>query len=80
MWYQYEPIQVYNILGEYEKALALIEIGLKHNESYAELHYEAALAYQGLGQNHKALSEVNLALKYDPGFKTALILLDQLRQ
>lgn len=71
LWYQYEPIKNYNALGEWAKALALIKLGLKNNNSYAELHYEAAVAYRGLGEAALARQEKALALEMAPDYQPA---------
>ena len=62
LWYQYQPVDTYNKVGEYQLALTLSEQGLNGNESYPELHYEEALAYQGMGNMAAALSEAKLAV------------------
>jgi len=78
LWYQIQPVQTYNTLGEYKKALELIAIGLSGNDSFAELHLEAAIAYKGLVDIPKARAEAQKALLYSPGFKPAEILLASL--
>ena len=71
LWYQIQPVQTYNALGEYKKALELTRIGLKSNDSFAELHLEAAIAYKGLGNTQEAREEAQKALFYSPGFTKA---------
>lgn len=71
LWYQIQPVQTYNALGEYEKALELIRIGLAGNDSFTELHLEAARAYKGLGNIQKARAEAQKALQYAPSSKEA---------
>ncbi|HSW89664.1 MAG TPA: C39 family peptidase [Patescibacteria group bacterium] len=78
LWYQIQPIQTYNKVGEYQKALDLIAEGLAGNQEFAELHYEAAVAYKGLGQLDRARSEVQLALSFAPKYAPALVLSKQL--
>lgn len=78
LWYQIQPIQTYNKLGEYNKALELIRIGLAGNDSFAELHYESAIAYQGLGDEAKAREEAQKALQYSPNLHEAKDFLDSL--
>lgn len=72
LWYQIQPVQVYNKLGEYQKALELIQIGLRGNDSFAELHYEAAISYQGLGQNDRAQAEAQKAQLLNPRLSNPL--------
>ncbi len=71
LWYQYQPVQTYNQLGEYQKALELAAEGLRNNDSYAELHLEAAIAYKGLGQISRAKEEVGKALSFAPNLEAA---------
>lgn len=78
LWYQYQPIQVYNGLGEYQKALDLTAEGLKGNDTFAELHYEVAVAYRGLGNLERAKAEVNKALELYPNYAPAKTLQSQL--
>lgn len=68
LWYQIQPVQTLNALGEYQKALELIQIGLWGNDSFAELHLEAAYAYKGLGNLPKAREEAEKALFYSANF------------
>lgn len=78
LWYQIQPIQTYNALGEYDKALALANIGLGGNDSFAELHLESAIAYKGLGNNEKARAEAERALFYSPNFAKAKVFMSSL--
>lgn len=78
LWYQIQPVQTYNALGEYDKALELVALGLKNNGTFAELHYEAAVAYKGLGNIDKARAEIKKALLYAPNLKQAQDLLNSL--
>ncbi len=71
LWYQIEPIQTYNELGEYQKAIELSDVALWSNDSFAEVHLEKAIAYKGLGDLNKARAEVETALKYYPNFPKA---------
>lgn len=72
LWYQYQPVATYNKLGEHQKALELVAIGLSSNDSYAELHLESAIAYKGLGDLSRAREEVDKAISYAPNLKVAL--------
>ncbi len=78
LWYQIQPIQTYNQLGEYEKALELTRMGLVGNDSFAELHLEAAIAYKGKGDIQQARQEAQKALSYFPEFTAASDFLDSL--
>ncbi len=78
LWYQYQPVQTYNKLGEYQKALDLAALGLASNDSYAELHLENAIAYRGLGNLDKAREEAEKALNFAPNYKAAQDFLDSL--
>jgi tetratricopeptide (TPR) repeat protein len=71
LWYQIQPIQTYNKLGEYQKAIELAKIGLVGNDSFSELHLEMAIAYKGLGDLTKARQEVDKALRFAPLSETA---------
>ncbi|MBI1872203.1 C39 family peptidase [Candidatus Collierbacteria bacterium] len=71
LWYQIQPVQTHNRLGEYEKALELAKIGLKYNDSFAELYLESAIAYKGLGDLVKAREEAQKALTFAPNFELA---------
>ncbi len=72
LWYQIQPIQTYNALGEYQKAIEMADIALwGNNDSFAEAHLEKAIAYKGLGDKGKARDEVNKALFFYPNFEKA---------
>lgn len=71
LWYQYQPVQTYNKLGEYEKALELVRLGLVNNDSYPELHFESAVAYKGLGDLAKARVEKDKAVQLAPKWQPA---------
>lgn len=71
LWYQIQPVQTYNQLGEYQKALELAQIGLANNDSFSELHLEKAYSYKGLKDLRKAKEEAQKALLYSPNLKVA---------
>ena len=71
LWYQIQPVQTYNALGEYKKALEVADIALWGNNSFAEAHLEKAIAYKGLSDLKKARDEAKNALFYSPGYKRA---------
>jgi len=71
LWYQIQPIQTYNALGEYGTALKYADIALLSNDSFAEAHLEKAIAYKGLGNTEKAREEANRAIFYSPEFTKA---------
>lgn len=71
LWYQIQPVETYNKLEEYQKALELAQIGLAANDAFAELHLESAIAYKGLGNLDLARQEVQKALDSSPNFAPA---------
>lgn len=71
LWYQIQPIQTYNGLKEYKKALELADIALWSNDSFAEVHLEKAIAYKGLNDIQKARAEANRAIFFYPNYKQA---------
>ncbi len=75
LWYQIEPLQTYNKLGEYQKAIDLSNIALWSNDSFAEAHVEKAIAYKGLGQMEQSRAEAQTALNFAPNLKSAQELL-----
>jgi len=68
LWYQIQPVQTYNKLGEYQKALDLAKIGLATYEPFPELHLESAIAYKGLGDLVRAKAEADRALVLAPNY------------
>ena len=71
LWYQYQPVQTYNKLGEYAKALETAAVGLRTYEPYPELHLESAIAYKGLGDLSNARKEAERAIVLAPNFEPA---------
>lgn len=71
LWYQIQPVQTFNALKEYQKAIEYADIALWSNDSFAEAHLEKAIAYKGLGDTQKARDEADKALFYDPNLKKA---------
>lgn len=71
LWYQIQPIQTYNELGEYDTAIKYANIALLSNDSFAEAHLEKAIAYKGLGNREKAREEANRAVFFYPEFSKA---------
>lgn len=72
LWYQIQPVQTYNKLGEFQKALELAKIGLATYEPFAELQLESAIAYKGMGDLVMARQKVDRALILAPNFTPAL--------
>lgn len=72
LWYLIEPIQNYNKLGMYQKAIEFADISLRGNENYAEVHFEKAIAYRGMGNIEKTKEEIAKTLQYDANFAPAL--------
>jgi len=78
LWYQIQPVQTLNQLGEYRQAIELADIGLVGNDSFAELHVEKARSYIGLGETEKAKQEVEKAIYYSPNLVSAREILESL--
>lgn len=68
LWYQLQPVETFNALGEYREAIELADLALWSNDSFAEAHYEKAVAYKGLGETQNAKREAEKALSYSPGY------------
>lgn len=71
LWYQIQPIQTYNALGQFNQAIQLANLGIIGNDSFSELHLEKAIAYKGLGDTGKAHEEIEKALYYNPNYSEA---------
>lgn len=71
LWYQIQPIQTLNELGEYERALQMADTALWGNDTFAEAHLEKAIAYKGLNQRDRATEEAQKALSFYPNYKKA---------
>ncbi len=78
LWYQIQPVQTLNALGNYREAIELADVGLVSNDSFAELHVEKAKAYIGLGDKDKAKQEAEKALFYSPKLESAKGILSSL--
>lgn len=75
LWYFIQPVQTYNKLGEYQKAIDTANLGMWFNDNFAEMHYEKAMAYKGLGDIEESKLEVQKTLTFDPNFKIVTDLL-----
>ena len=75
LWYFLQPIQNYNKLGEYQKAIDTANLAMWFNDNYAEMHYEKAVAFKGLGNLSASKVEAQKTLELDPGFTLAKNLL-----
>ncbi len=75
LWYQIQPVQTYNKLGEYQKAIDTANLGLWFNDNFAEMHFEKAVAYKGLGSILESKKEAQKTLELDPSFVLAKNLL-----
>jgi tetratricopeptide (TPR) repeat protein len=69
LWYQIQPVQTYNKLGLYQKAIDTANLGLWFNDNFAEMHYEKYLAYKGLGDLESSKIEAQKTKDLDPNFK-----------
>jgi len=78
LWYQIQPMQTLNELGDYSGAIELADIGLAGNDSFAELHVEKARSYIGLGEKDKAKQEAEKAIFYSPNLTSAREILSSL--
>ena len=78
LWYQIQPVKTLNALGDYSAALTMADLGLRNNDTFAELHYEKAVAYQGLGQLDLAKREVQRTIELAPNYQPAQTLLQSL--
>lgn len=72
LWYQIQPVQTYNKLGEFDKALILANEGLLYNGKFNELLLEKAIALKGLGRISEAREVINQAILYAPDYGAAL--------
>jgi len=75
LWYNIQPVQTYNKLGQYQKAIDTANLGMWFNDNFAEMHYEKAVAYKGLGDLQNAKIEAEKTLQLDPNFTAASDLL-----
>jgi tetratricopeptide (TPR) repeat protein len=78
LWYRIQPVQTYNKLGEYAKAIQMADRGLRGNDTFAELHYEKAIAFKSLGNMNAARLEAEKSLGLDANFEEAKIFLNDL--
>lgn len=72
LWYQIQPVQTLNKLGQYQQAIDLAQLGLASNDHFNELLLEVAIAYKGLGDINQARSYVNRALAAYPNWPPAV--------
>lgn len=69
LWYQIEPFLAYQKLGQYDKALALINKTLSDgNRAFSELYQIRGEIYQAQGNPETAQKEFDLALLYNKNF------------
>lgn len=79
LWYQYEPIQAYQKLGQHEKVIQLTNAILNNqNRAYSELYYIRAQSYLDQKDTASAKKELELAIKYNKNYEAAKDLLNQL--
>lgn len=78
LWYQIQPIETNNYLGDYDQALTLANEALVGYPTFSEVHLQKAIAYKGLGDLVKAKQEVELALRYSPNLAEAIRFLNSL--
>jgi tetratricopeptide (TPR) repeat protein len=80
MWYQTGPYWAYYYSGRYQDVIELASTTLDAMSEpvLEECYYWRALAYKALGDNDNAIKDLRYALKVHPGFKPALIELQQM--
>ncbi len=79
LWYQLEPIQIYQKLGDDAKVLAMSNQILTHgNRAYPELYYIEAQVYIHEGNVTAARDTLKLAVFYNKNYQVARDLLQSL--
>jgi hypothetical protein len=80
LWYQIEPIQAYEKVGNREKVFSLSDaIVNNHNRAFSELYQIRGDVYLKEGDRESAKSEYEKALYYNKNFKPAQASLEKLR-
>lgn len=79
LWYQIEPIQAYQKLGQFERVLAISDTLLNNgNRAFSELYLIRGEIYLSEGDREKAREQFELALVYNRNFQPAREALEQL--
>jgi tetratricopeptide (TPR) repeat protein len=72
LWYQIEPIQAYYQLGNYDRALSIIDKVLNyHNRAFSELYVIRGNIYLKQGNHDAARGEFEQAVFYNSNLKSA---------
>lgn len=72
LWYQIEPVQAYQKLGNYERVFAITDrILSRGNRAFSELYLVRGEAYLAQGQRERAREQFELALFYNKNFDSA---------
>lgn len=79
LWYQYEPIQAYLQLGQYERVFTLTsQILDNHNRGYSELYILRGKAYEAQGDKDRARLEYEKAVLYNKNLEEPKLLLERI--
>jgi tetratricopeptide (TPR) repeat protein len=72
LWYQLEPIQLYQELGDYSKVLSMTDGILNHgNRAFPRLYYIQAQVYLNEGNIAAAKDKLKLAVYYNQNYQLA---------
>lgn len=72
LWYQYEPLEAYLQVGDYERVFSLTDwIITNNNTAFSEMYILRGKAYQGQGNMHAARSEFEKAVYYNKNLTIA---------
>ena len=71
LWYHYEPLEVYNAIGEYQRTIELTTAIIRRTNGLEEMYYLRGMAYQGLGELERAGADYQAALARNPNYVAA---------
>lgn len=72
MWYQYEPLEAYLQIGDYERVFALTDWIIRNNNTaFSEMYILRGKAYQAQGNIQAARTEFEKAVYYNKNLKIA---------
>ncbi len=78
MWYQFEPLQAYYLIGRYQEIVSLADAINKNGAGIEELFYWKGMALQAQGDFAGARAAFDEALKLHPGYQDAAAALAKL--
>ncbi|MBC7252027.1 MAG: tetratricopeptide repeat protein [Anaerolineae bacterium] len=78
LWYHYEPLEVYNALGDYQRTIELTTAIIHQTNGLEEMYYLRGRAYQGLGELDQATADYQAALARNPNYTAAQEALQEL--